>query len=160
MILLSAERCDGCGACVEVCPNGALYLVDGKATLDRLLCRDCELCIAACPTGAITFTTQGEVPVAEPARMPAIRPEPAVIQIRTEALPQPMRTRVLPLFGATLAWAGRELVPRLADYLLDGLDSRMAQQSSARGVGDNRCNSGGGGRDRRRHRHRRRRRGA
>lgn len=160
MIFVNAQRCDGCGACVEVCPNGALYLVDGKATLDGLLCRDCELCIAACPTGAITFTTQSEASVAEPAHMPAIRPEPAVIQLKTEVLSQPLRNRVLPLFGATLAWAGRELVPRLADYLLEALDRRMARQSSVRGASDKRCTSGGGGRDRRRHRHRRRRRGA
>ena len=31
MITIDLARCNGCGACVEVCPEGALYLVDDKA---------------------------------------------------------------------------------------------------------------------------------
>ena len=61
MITIDTERCDGCGACVEVCPTGALYLVAGKAAMDGTLCRQCEACLTACPNGAIILAVQGEL---------------------------------------------------------------------------------------------------
>lgn len=127
MIVVRAEHCDGCGACVEVCPTGALYLLDGKATVDDALCRECEACLAACPREAIVVADEWQ-PEAEPVRVPALRPEPEVVQVRAKPPSLPVRSRVLPLVGAALAWAGREIVPRLAEYVLYGLDRRMAGQ--------------------------------
>lgn len=155
MITIDLERCTGCGACVEACPPGALYLVDGKATVDRSLCRECEACLAACPTGAIVLTEQEE-PVAEAVRLPALRPEPEAIQVRTQAAPLSLPARVLPVVGAALAWAGREIVPSLAEFLLDVLDRRTTQPQardrvSRREAPASRAQGGG-----RQHRHRRR----
>jgi ferredoxin len=162
MILIRAERCDGCGACIEVCPEGAIYLVDGRAAIDRSLCRECESCIAVCPTDAITYATQASMPegdaAADAVLVPVPRPEPAVIRVKTQPAPVPLRAKVLPVLGAALVWAGRELVPRLADYALYSLD-RLAdgrwtagtQQTSP----DNRTvdrRGGGAGRRRRRRR--------
>ena len=164
MIVISAERCDGCGACVEVCPEGAIYLVDGKATVDGALCRDCEACMAACPREAIVHSSQASIPQATPVRVPVPRPEPAVIQVKTQIAPEPLRARVLPVVGAALVWAGREIVPRLADYALYGLDRRAARKQattvSGRRLGkgsrprDGRGGGRGGGRGRRRRRRR------
>ena len=122
MIVVRAEHCDGCGVCVEVCPTGAIYLVDGVATVDRALCRECEACLTACPREAVVVADEWQ-PEAEPVRVPALRPEPELVQVRAEPAPLVLRSRVLPLVGAALAWAGREIVPRLADYVL-----RMARQ--------------------------------
>jgi NAD-dependent dihydropyrimidine dehydrogenase PreA subunit len=131
VITIRAERCSGCGACVDVCPTGALYLVDGKAAVDEALCNTCKECLAVCPGEAITLAPQEEL-VRVPALHPALqarptlqaRPEPEVIQVRTQ--PVSLRARVLPVAGAALAWAGREFLPRLADLLLDTLDRRTS----------------------------------
>jgi NAD-dependent dihydropyrimidine dehydrogenase PreA subunit len=131
VITIDVERCTGSGACVEVCPTGAIYLVEDRATVDQSLCNECEACIAACPTEAITLATPERSPVAEPVLVPARRAEPAVVQVRTLTVPVPLRTRVLPIVGAGLAWAGREIVPRLADTLLDALDRWTARQQTA-----------------------------
>ena len=163
MILIRAERCDGCGACIEVCPEGAIYLVDGRAVVDGSLCRDCESCIAACPTEAITYASQASLPegddAADAVHVPVPRPEPAVIRVNTHPAPVALRAKVLPVLGATLVWAGRELVPRLADYVLYNLD-RWAEgrwTGSAPQISpDNRTLDRRGGGAGRRHRRRRR----
>ncbi len=56
IIKIDAEKCNGCGLCVNACHEGALELVDGKAKLMRDdYCDGLGNCLPACPTGAITF---------------------------------------------------------------------------------------------------------
>jgi len=51
------QCCVGCGACLEVCPHGALELSSGKAEIrDRGLCMECGACARNCPAGAISVT--------------------------------------------------------------------------------------------------------
>lgn len=45
--------CKGCGTCVEICPNAALSLVDGKAQVDRNSCILCGYCNPVCPEFAL-----------------------------------------------------------------------------------------------------------
>lgn len=151
MIVIRAERCNGCGACLEVCPSGALYLMEGKAVVDETLCRECEACVSACPNEAIVIAEQ--VTTAVPARVPAIRLEPDVVLVQTQPAPVSLRARVLPAVGAALGWAGRELVPRLAYHLLDGLDRRAMERPTSGVARDSNASSGRGGRQQR---HRRR----
>jgi len=47
------ERCAGCGACIKVCPAGALRLEKGKAAIDISKCIGCASCMAVCATMAI-----------------------------------------------------------------------------------------------------------
>jgi NAD-dependent dihydropyrimidine dehydrogenase PreA subunit len=168
MITINSERCNGCGACIEVCPSGALYLVEGLAAVDNTLCRDCEACIAACPTDALMLVSEGSAPEPDMPRVPALRPEPEVIYVKSQPAPVPTRSRLLPVMGSLLAWAGREIVPWLADYFLhDRKRQPTGRQTGASRLsapnGDSRT---GGGRNGRRSgrgsggRRRRRRRGS
>jgi len=47
------SRCTGCGACVEVCPQGAIKVWGKVAVIDRKLCSQCGSCVEVCPSGAI-----------------------------------------------------------------------------------------------------------
>lgn len=56
IIHINKELCNGCGLCVNACHEGAIGLIDGKATLLREdYCDGLGNCLPACPTGAITF---------------------------------------------------------------------------------------------------------
>jgi len=49
--------CDGCGACVDVCPKGILELNKKVAVKDEIKCSLCRLCEKACESGAIKINT-------------------------------------------------------------------------------------------------------
>ena len=49
------ERCTSCGACVAICPTGALVvdLKTRQVTFEDEKCIACEICVNACPVGAM-----------------------------------------------------------------------------------------------------------
>ena len=56
IIEINQELCNGCGACAAACHEGAIGMVNGKATLLRDdYCDGLGDCLPTCPTGAITF---------------------------------------------------------------------------------------------------------
>lgn len=52
-LIVNAEDCTGCARCEEVCPYGAVEVIDGDAVIDPALCHFCYRCVEACPEGAI-----------------------------------------------------------------------------------------------------------
>ena len=50
-----AEKCTGCGKCVEVCPIEAITVVEGIAVIDLEICDGDGMCVPACPEGAIVL---------------------------------------------------------------------------------------------------------
>ncbi|MHA1803457.1 MAG: FAD-dependent oxidoreductase [Promethearchaeota archaeon] len=61
-----AERCSGCGMCVEICAYNAIELVEDRrfgliASINEALCKGCGLCSGSCRSSAIDvfgFTAQ------------------------------------------------------------------------------------------------------
>jgi len=50
---VDAQKCTGCGICIDVCPKEAIIMVHGKAFVKIDQCRNCKACIKACPGNAI-----------------------------------------------------------------------------------------------------------
>ena len=48
-----AYGCVGLGSCVKACPQNAITVKDGLASVNRALCVGCGLCAKACPKGLI-----------------------------------------------------------------------------------------------------------
>jgi len=166
MITVSEPLCTGCGVCIEICPTDAIRLEQGMAIIDQDECTQCEACLDACPEGAIFGVSE---PAGQPARLPAHRPEPEVIRVRTDRVaptvapvtaPAVQRTGVLPALAGVVAYVGREW-PRILPAVLDALERRPRTQGpGTTSTPDNRAASGrrgGGGRASGRQRRRRRR---
>jgi len=116
-VWLDVSRCTGCGACVEVCPVGAMALVDGKASVDEETCIGCEACIGACLEGAIQPVLQGQlVPVPE-------RSAPAVRQ------PSPLAETA----GAAVVAAGVGLLAQAGRVLARAVERWLTRPSTGAG---------------------------
>ena len=93
---LDAARClDGCRACVEACPTGAVQT--DPLRLDLGACVFCPACVEACPTGAITYTGDHQLSASTRAAL-MLAGADAPAAPRVEALGRRMRQ----LFGRSL----------------------------------------------------------
>jgi NAD-dependent dihydropyrimidine dehydrogenase PreA subunit len=120
MLTIEVDRCSGCGACVEVCAQGAISLVDGAAQIDPTLCTECRSCVAACPTGAIRVP----MPITQAQQQP-------VVPVRQWSAPvvTAQRGAVATLAAAALTFVGRHLLPLVAQRVA----SALGRQSAATG---------------------------
>ena len=56
IVKINEELCNGCGACVTPCAEGAIQIVNSKAkVISDNLCDGAGFCLGVCPTGALTI---------------------------------------------------------------------------------------------------------
>jgi Fe-S-cluster-containing hydrogenase component 2 len=134
-VQINQENCSGCEACLAACPVDAISLDSGKAVIDQALCTRCAACLSICPSGAICAE-------AEPVQIiPAVeRPAANALPISISGVPR----TVAPWAGATLAFVGREVAPRLADALVAALERGLTRVTSQANESSRRSASSGG----------------
>ncbi len=165
MIRIDHDRCTGCGACVEACPNEAIEMRDGFAQVLAERCTECGTCVEVCPQGAVfplaepaPATDTQERAIMEPEEQPTDRSQEIIrVQVPpppTLAPPRPTLARQLGLaFGATLSFLGREVAPRVLRLAANWVEEQILspQKPSSQAISRRSAPSG----VRRRHRLRR-----
>lgn len=56
VLAVDVRRCIGCGACIDVCPHGALTFVEGQRHFERTLCQACGACAKVCYAAALEIS--------------------------------------------------------------------------------------------------------
>jgi NAD-dependent dihydropyrimidine dehydrogenase PreA subunit len=126
MIQIDDHLCNACGTCVEACPRGAISIGQGVAEVSAEGCDECGKCVSECPQGAILLVET----VAPPAVSRTVEHLPVAVDIASQI---PARaSRLWPVLGSALMWAGREIVPRVACLTLDLWDRRTMGSSAMR----------------------------
>ena len=59
IVILAQKKCIGCGACVEACPFGAIWL--HPESKKALKCDLCQACVPRCPTNALSVVTSDKL---------------------------------------------------------------------------------------------------
>lgn len=81
IIKIDREKCNGCGACASACHEGAIEMVNGKATLIREdYCDGLGDCLPSCPTNAISFEER-EAPAYNEAAVHAAKQKKSAAQL-------------------------------------------------------------------------------
>ena len=55
---IKKSKCIGCGACVNICPAGAIVMKDNKAEINMDKCIRCGKCHDICPTQAVRHDSE------------------------------------------------------------------------------------------------------
>jgi Fe-S-cluster-containing hydrogenase component 2 len=59
IIIVDTKKCRGCGACVEACPFGAIFL--NPETQKAIKCIACGFCTKYCPVNTLRILTEEEL---------------------------------------------------------------------------------------------------
>jgi len=123
MVHINMEDCNGCGACIDSCPAGAISLQNNKALIDINLCEECEVCVDACPQRAIVHSRA--VPSHEMIPSIPIEIPTVVISSQDQRKSTTQQNSIIPVINSILLWTGRELAPRLINLALDYAERRI-----------------------------------
>ena len=86
IITINQEKCNGCGLCASACHEGAIGIVEGKATLLREdYCDGLGDCLPACPMNAISFEEREAPAYNEAAVLAAKKEKQPAASVRVES---------------------------------------------------------------------------
>jgi ferredoxin len=97
IVHIDEDLCNGCGSCIPKCAEGALQVVNGKATiLKDIYCDGLGACIGHCPRGAITIIEREAEDFDEEAVHEHIKRAAAKSERKAQVVQWPVKINLLP----------------------------------------------------------------
>jgi ferredoxin len=105
IVSINEALCNGCGACIPKCVEGALQIVNGKARIIKdTYCDGLGACLGECPQGAITITEREAEPFSEnevhehlKKKASAAQPSSAQAKITAQKPQWPVKLNLVPV---------------------------------------------------------------
>jgi len=86
---VTADKCRGCGACIDTCTFGAITMTESVARIDVRSCTECGRCLEVCPHEAITIAEAAPVVrVAAPSPVVAVRASSVLLRVVSALAPR------------------------------------------------------------------------
>jgi MinD superfamily P-loop ATPase len=133
-IRIDAERCTGCGSCIDSCAVKALSLMEGLVRVNEEKCAQCGACVQACPNEALELVMDASPEIVHLQARPVARPSSDVPATRTSGQWLSVLGRVA---GAALMFlldraAGSNDVPKSGRPGTGGCSRRMRRRGGRR----------------------------
>jgi len=98
IVQINESLCDGCGNCIPKCAEGALQIVNGKATIVKdFYCDGLGACLGHCPQGAITIIEREAENFNEEAARNHTRKAEVKVDKKPALLQWPLKLNLVPL---------------------------------------------------------------
>ena len=98
IVHINEALCDGCGNCIPKCAEGALQIVNGKATIVKdFYCDGLGACLGHCPQGAITIIEREAENFNEEATRNHTKKDEVKSDQKPELLQWPLKLNLVPL---------------------------------------------------------------
>lgn len=165
MISIDRQACNGCGLCLEICPTGALRLVDDLIQVENNLCDECYACVDVCPQEALVPSeiVEEENQVPETPNSFGVMDKTGISASSTKPLTRPAITNLGPPRRSLSDWLGAaldflifDLGPAIEGIIRTERQPKGGDAISFRRTGNARRGNGGRRRNGRKARRRRR----
>ncbi len=120
-VIINQELCNGCGKCLKVCPQNAIYFKDSMPFIDENKCVSCLACVKLCPTGALEMDLK---------KKPIVITTPYMTKESFTTTEYPVRSNET-MSGKVLSFVSQQILPQVMKSLTNYLDRKLVSQDEA-----------------------------
>jgi len=120
-VIINQELCNGCGACLNMCPQDAIYFENDATFIDENKCVSCLACVKVCPTGALEIDFR---------KKPIVITNPYMTRESFSTPEYPVRPNES-MSGKVLTFVSQQILPQVMNSITNYLDRKLSSQDES-----------------------------